>query len=207
MDPNGEKLVITGTDEEKALLISTLQKLTNYQLYVNSDGVITHSIIKSENRQNEYQYGNELIEFLCDQSETAKTTSIKLTDERSKTVYVDEDEAYNGIGHDATVLFNPYIEPEVPTLDTETQDFMNKATPDYIVMSHELIHAARQNRGIAKPKNIEVFPTAIVSGKTYTEESIPLEEAITVGLRGFVVDGPNENRIRAEHDLEERLLY
>ena len=207
MDPNGEKLVITGTNEEMALLMSALQKLTNYQLYVNSDGVITHSIIKSENRQSEYRYGNELIEFLCDQSETAKTTTIKLTEERSKTVYVDEDEAYNGIGHDATVLFNSYIEPEVPTLDTETQDRINKATPTYIVMSHELIHAARHNRGIAKHKDITVSPVMTVSGKTYIEESIPLEDAITVGLRGFIVDGPNENRIRAEHGLEERLFY
>ena len=105
-------------------------------------------------------------------------------------------------------MFNPYIEPEVPTLDTETQDFMDKATPDYIVMSHELIHAARQNRGIAKPKNITVPSVVTVSGRTYYKKKpTPLEEAITVGLRGFVVDGPNENRIRAEHDLEERLFY
>ena len=65
-------------------------------------------------------------------------------------------------------------------------------SPSWLVLAHELIHA------------LHYFQGTVGQGES---EGVRVEEMITVGLGNFVNGEINENRLRAEANLEPRLSY
>ena len=207
VDPNGLDLQLAGTKEEQEMLLAMLQRLTNYKLILHQNGTVTYSIVKTENKNSDYQAGNTLLEQLCHQSSDTKTTTISITDQKSITHPADEN-AYNGVGSNAEIRFNPNENPSLITQNETSKQVQQERRPAYIGLAHELIHGMHINAGVAKRKSVTVTPTIQGNGQKYTYiKPIPLEDAITVGLHGFLTNGPTENSIRKEHNLNVRLLY
>ncbi len=205
VDPNGLDLQLAGTKEEQEMLLAMLQRLTNYKLILHQNGTVTHSIVKTENKNSDYQAGNTLLEQLCDQSSDTKTTTISITDQKSITHPADEN-AYNGVGSNAEIRFNPNENPSLITQNEISKQVQQEGRPAYIGLAHELIHGMHINSGAARPKTIKLQSITTINGEKYLE-TLPLEEAITVGLHGVTSKGPTENKIRREHNLNTRIFY
>ena len=205
VDPNGLDLQLAGTKEEQEMLLAMLQRLTNYKLILHQNGTVTHSIVKTENKNSDYQVGNTLLEQLCDQSSDTKTTTISITDQKSITHPADEN-AYNGVGSNAEIRFNPNENPSLITQNEISKQVQQEGRPAYIGLAHELIHGMHINSGAARPKTIKLQSITTINGEKYLE-TLPLEEAITVGLHGVTSKGPTENKIRREHNLNTRIFY
>ena len=205
VDPNGLDLQLAGTKEEQEMLLAMLQRLTNYKLILHQNGTVTHSIVKTENKNSDYQAGNTLLEQLCDQSSDTKTTTISITDQKSITHPADEN-AYNGVGSNAEIRFNPNENPSLITQNEISKQVQQEGRPAYIGLAHELIHGMHINSGAARAKTIKLQSITTINGEKYLE-TLPLEEAITVGLHGVTSKGPTENKIRREHNLNTRIFY
>ena len=113
------------------MLLAMLQRLTNYKLILHQNGTVTHSIVKTENKNSDYQAGNTLLEQLCDQSSDTKTTTISITDQKSITHPADEN-AYNGVGSNAEIRFNPNENPSLITQNEISKQVQQEGRPAYI---------------------------------------------------------------------------
>ena len=131
VDPNGLDLQLAGTKEEQEMLLAMLQRLTNYKLILHQNGTVTHSIVKTENKNSDYQAGNTLLEQLCDQSSDTKTTTNSITDQKSITHPADEN-AYNGVGSNAEIRFNPNENPSLITQNEISKQVQQEGRPAYI---------------------------------------------------------------------------
>ena len=160
IDPNGLDLQLAGMKEEQEMLLAMLQRLTNYKLILHQNGTVTHSIVKTENKDSAYHTGNTLLEQLCDQSTDAKTTTISITDKKSSTYPVDEN-AYNGVGSDAEIRFNPNENPSLITQNETSKQVQQEGRPAHIGLAHELIHGMHINVGAARPKTIKLQSTML----------------------------------------------
>ena len=87
-----------------------------------------------------------------------------------------------------------------------SKQVQQEGRPAYIGLAHELIHGMHINSGAARPKTIKLQSITTINGEKYLE-TLPLEEAITVGLHGVTSKGPTENKIRREHNLNTRIFY
>jgi hypothetical protein len=90
-----------------------------------------------------------------------------------------------GVGSRSTILWDP--------VHNSTPD---GSRPPYIALAHELVHAYHNIRGTAR---------AVKVGDVDGDHT--MDEALTVGLRGYEGQAVSENRIRKEHGIPYRVSY
>lgn len=78
--------------------------------------------------------------------------------------------------------------------------------PNQIGLAHELIHAERSSRGDAIDKSKKGYNVIYKEGRRIIE-SLPLEEAATIGLNNTNKNDITENEIREEQGELKRAAY
>ena len=61
IDPDGERIVLIGTEQEKQVMLTNLQKLTNDKLSIRADGTVIIKKMGGENTDKYLKIGSELI--------------------------------------------------------------------------------------------------------------------------------------------------
>lgn len=120
-------------------------------------------------------------------------------------------DAFNGKGTDVELYYN--FDDPVSTIvhDRNTGKSIEESIPRHIALGHELIHTHRSMNGVAKDKNKMVrYSYTGVDGSSH-EESAPIEELETTGIKhidNFIRNYKfTENKLRKEENLNERLRY
>jgi RHS repeat-associated protein len=214
IDPDGEKIILSGTEHQKNLILRHLQKLTNDKLTINDKNEVVISGTATKNAGRKLASGTSLIREL--NRSKSKTVEIRLSNdplgsfEESKSRI----NASSGNGTNSTVNFS--LHPD----DTKvlTQDAKGKRawedTPPEIALGHELVHAYRSIKGL---KSSMFSSDDNPYGDHDIEKDIPTEELETVGLKsekglkGFLRRLFNknfsENKLRKEQGFNKRIRY
>ena len=201
IDPTGKiiKLVEGLSTEQIYTVMYNLQQLTNDRLVYSTqkDGSVRVKIasLREGNKVN----GTNLIRQI---NSSDKLMTIEIGQENS---IIDKNaiNGSNGVGSDVRLIFSPEYNPKITTKDKSTGEIKKEDRPSYIGLAHELIHGIRSMLGNAirtKEKTIHKLPNGI-------KKLIPVEEAYTIGLDNFNSNQINENVIRKEQGLNERIDY
>lgn len=173
------------------------------------DGIVTQVINGCPSPESDLKYGTQLVDGLI-------ISSHKVTIEQGpsgNTIY-NAVASSNGKGTDARVLFNATgsAKDKVELLTEDSDGNIGyTATPAYIVLGHELIHADSAMKGIMPGNNIFGKPKTMTY--TYTENrkkvtsSAKVEELATVGLAKNKNRAITENKLRQDHGLPMRIKY
>ena len=203
VDPTGRVIELMGSPEERDILLSYLQMLTDHQLDFNRDNghvfIVTNACSSST-----FIYGNKLIERII---LSRHTTRIRLTS------------GYNGMGRHSSgsPAFSPergagsriYFNPnrvEYTWVTNASGAASLQSVPANIVLAHELIHADRAMRGVmfeyhrTASVSFTMYrasfnPMRLLSATTTATHRIPLEDAATISLRLYTDTCITENMI------------
>ena len=201
-DPDGNKVVLNGSQEERAMMLYNLQMLTNDELRMRKDGTVYIKSQGTKNSSYDLQCGTELISALIDNK---RTTTIHVDRQRDISEKdLNPANATNGIGSDVSVSFNP-VSLQVSTINPKTGRLQGEMRPAYIGLAHELIHSIRGMKGVADDKeSYGTYEYKNHKGELKTRNG-KTEELKTVGL----IKGSKytENKIRKEHKLNLRGYY
>ena len=206
IDPDGKKLILVGTWEQRMLILRQMQKLTNDKLGMKRNTgeiIIMNRGTKNQNRN--LKIGSSLISSVISNEHT---TTIGLTTNSSHAHRIYRLDAINGKGTDTQIWYNIEEKPFVLTKDEGTGKIYKEAIPSQIVLGHELIHGLRNMNGTGRHWNIR-------KGYKYTDtqggvwrDTKKLEELETVGI---ISDERNkeytENNLRKEQHLNIRIEY
>ena len=113
----------------------------------------------------------------------------------------------NGVGTNAIVTFNPNFDPDVPVVDPATGIATSGSRPSFIGLSHELIHADRDMRGISIDYSKLTRHQYVYGDGVIDVENIPAEEAATIGFYPKKAFEVTENDIRKEANIKPRATY
>lgn len=204
IDPSGLVITLTGNDDEKQTLLSSLQVLTPHKLFMNDDSTVSieglldtssnepRSSKGDLHRYDEKGNGTKLIERLI---RSEKNCIIQIGNEGNYASADSWNNASNGTGSDMIVTFNPNSDPNIMTVQSKTGNVTPAKRPAFIGLAHELIHADRGMRGGIIDLNTtgdykyQTSRTAwqwfIFSGFNYTyiTQNVLREELTTVGLK------------------------
>ena len=201
-DPDGNKVILSGSQEERAMMLYNLQMLTNDELKIRKDGTV---YIKSQGTMNssyDLQCGTELISALIDNK---RTTTIHVDHENGNNAHdINPENATNGVGSDVSVTFNP-IRLQVSTINPKTGRLQGEMRPAYIGLAHELIHSIRSMKGVAEDPIKKVSYSYVKHDGTLVTVPESLEELKTVGIKKG--SKYTENKIRKEHKFNLRGKY
>ena len=206
IDPDGKKLILVGTWEQRMLILRQMQKLTNDKLGMKRNtGEIIIMNRGSKNLNRNLKTGSSLISSVISNEHTA---TIGLTTNSSHAHRVYRLDAINGKGTDTQIWYNIEVRPFVLTKDEGTGKINKEAIPSQIVLGHELIHGLRSMNGTGRHSDIrkEYKYTDTQGGVwSYREKQ---EELETVGI---LSDERNreytENNLRKEQHLNIRIKY
>lgn len=204
IDPDGEKIVLVGTNEQKTETLAALRLLTNDKLEVDlATGVVKITHLNTENSHGKFSSGTGLIRELNSKQAGAKTVTIDV--QNSTGVFEDgignkaghtnaeSENAANGRGTNAFVSFDPTSNPNIITEGTNGNSEETQR-PNEIGLGHELIHAwhfMTGTKGVGEEDN--TYKDASGNDVTQTEKK---EELNTVGLKGS--SKYTENKLRKE---------
>jgi len=201
-DPDGNKVILSGSQEERAMMLYNLQMLTNDELKMRKDGTVYIKSYGTMNNSWELPCGTDLISSLIGNERTT-TIHVEHNKDNSETD-LNPNNATNGVGSDVSVTFNP-IRLQVSTINPKTGRLQGEMRPAYIGLAHELIHSIRSMKGVAdKNDSYATYQYVDFRGKTRTGYE-RTEELKTVGLKKG--SKYTENKIRKEHKLNLRGLY
>lgn len=209
VDPSGLELILQGTGDEVSYIWSKIKdlshdKLVLTQLKDDNDNLIDkYSVTIEEEHDGACKSGTELIRRIVYNGNTVTV----------KNNYKNQFDAT-----DCEVGFNPYYDPDVLTVDSNSGNMITSKRPQFIALAHELIHAERYIRGatlqgitdytyVREIKNT-TFGTIQISNTIYnTEVNVKKEELATIGLAYNQYNDITENIIRSEHGYGMRGAY
>jgi RHS repeat-associated protein len=217
IDPDGmaprDIVLPKGTStEDTYTILGNLQKLTNDKLVYSTqkDGTIRVKIASLAKSGTEDKVaGTNLIRSL---NSSDKVTTIKIgtggnsarPDSRTASGKTDWTKSMDGTGDNVTVNFDPSSNPSIKTVDPETGNVSGRSRPNQVGLAHELIHGDHITSGnVDFTSTNHTYQTA--GGKV--TQSIPNEEARTVGLKGVKKGDITENQIRKEQKQNPRGAY
>jgi len=210
LDPTGFDIRLTGYQEDRELILSYLQMLTNHTLGENDGLVFISSFATGDDLT--LASGNALIERMIASEHTAY---IMISGGANRNWAFGNNATIEGVGTISLVHFNPFSRPTVYTVDSYGIS-SRTAMPLHIMLGHELIHADRAMRGVMIPleqtANISITrarstlsPLRLHSQtKTTTHRNAQLEEWATIGLGHYTANCITENMLRREHGLMPR---
>ena len=205
IDPDGRKIVLVGSQEERMKMLSYLQKLTNDNLIVNKKtGEVTIEGKRWGNRHKKLNVGTSL---LRDVISNKHTTRMQIGEEKDRNRYhpTYRKDASNGKGTDGYINLNPSQSVDAKVQDPKTRKTIEENMPMEMIVGHELIHANSAMNGNAKSEDdVSSYSYRDVDGEMYrVQEST--DELETVGLKGN--KKYTENKLRQEHGLYKRVVY
>jgi len=221
-DPTGLYIKLTGTSEQRHILLSYIDKLTDHTLGFCSNGMVFIANQAIDNFQ--FVYGNALIERMIAHE---LGVSVELWNDQNVFLPADRYLDFENAGTVGVIRFNPNAQPMIITQNPITGLNEVGARPleyVFIAMAHELIHADRAMRGISMPSHIrgthsfqvqraQFNPRRVVGpGRgaffTATHTNVRLEELATVGVGGHHTSTCiTENMIRREHEMPMRTTF
>jgi len=185
IDPDGKRIILSGTVEQKNVILQHLQKISDLRLsYDQETGSVSASRYVSATHDK--VKGTALINRLIG---SAETTEISVSENRGNSA------SPPAHGRNARVFFDPVASPDIKTEDPVTGDVSGKKRPNEIGLGHELIHADHYNSG-----NVDRAQTAHWYKKRgkWVKQTTKSEELRTVGLRGVRKGDITENDLRKE---------
>ncbi len=201
IDPDGQEIVLEGTQAQMQQTLSTLQKLTSDQLTVNyNTGVVK---IPTLSTGGNLPIGTALIRELNSKLPGAKTVVIDYKNSSgrfpagttgNKAGHMPSPDATNGVGVDAFVTFDPTSNQSIVTKDPATGNAQKTKRPNEIGLGHELIHAQHYMTG-TKGTGSTSYTYKDTNGNMQTTTD-KTEEVNTVGLGGR--SKYTENMLRKE---------
>ena len=205
IDPDGRKIVLVGSQEERMKMLGYLQKLTNDNLFVDrKTGEVTIGGKRWDNRNKKLNVGTSLLRDVINHE---RTTKIKIDEEKDKDYYHSNcpQDASNGKGTDGIIYLNPSLSVSAKVQDSKTGNTIEENMPMKIIVGHELIHANSAMNGNAPKENEKSsYVYKDVDGELYRTETYT-EELETVGIKGN--KKYTENKLRQEHGLNKRVVY
>ena len=205
IDPDGKKIVLIGSQEERMKMLSYLQRLTNDNLFVNrKTGEVTIGGKRWDNRNKKLDVGTSLLRDVIGHD---LTTEIKIgpkNDENRYHAYFRQNKS-NGKGSDGYINLNPSVTVGLRVQDPNTRNTIVETVPMEITVGHELIHAySAMNGNTPNEDKKSSYIYKDVDGKMYeTNEST--SELETIGIKGN--NKYTENKLRKEHGLNKRVVY
>lgn len=187
LDPDGKRIVLSGTIQQKNTILQHLQQLSDMRLSYNDEtGVVTASTYLS--KVHDKVKGTALINRLIG---SAEITEISVRENRGNAA------SPPGNGKNAKVYFDPMANPDIKTEDPVTGNVSGKKRPDVIGLGHELIHADHYIKG-----DVDRSPTPHWFKRmgNWIKQTTKSEELRTVGLRGIKKDDITENDLRKEQN-------
>ena len=201
-DPDGNKVILSGSQEERAMMLYNLQMLTNDELKMRKDGTVYIKSYGTMNNSWELPCGTDLISSLIGNE---RTTTIHVDHENRNNAHdINPENATNGVGSDVSVTFNP-IRLQVSTINPKTGRLQGEMRPAYIGLAHELIHSIRSMKGVAEDPKKKVSYSYVKHDGTLVTVPESLEELKTVGIKKG--SKYTENKIRKEHKFNLRGKY
>ena len=141
IDPDGKRIILSGTAAFQKATLAALQKVTNDKLSMRKDGTIIVVSVGTENKGRSLKYGTALIRSLNGKGSKDHTHTIIETKGGNSTTPSSGKDATNGKGTDSTIEYNP-------TKTTGGVDVSGSYTrPPEIGLAHEAIHAGHMNKG------------------------------------------------------------
>ena len=207
IDPTGKVIEMPkgSTTEQIMTVMWNLMQLTDDNLVFKTqkDGTIRIKIASTGTGSK--TNGTRLIRRLNSSSKTM--TIIPITSRGNGELRESNVDSSNGKGTNTTVLFNPESNPDIPIFDSKTNRVKSGTRPSYIGLSHEMIHADRDMRGVGFDWSEEEYHAFTNKQGEPDVESIPKDVAATIGFNHTTKNGITENAIRLEHGLPPRGTY
>ena len=211
IDPDGERIVIIGSKEEKQLILETLQKLTNDKLAINANNELIITKLGGMNKDVYLKNGTKLIRQM-NQKKQSNQNSTYITISNGKgnqaTPSSNTDKVGNhkvkGVGTDAIIDFDPMSDPLIMTVNPLIGLVEPQRRPNEIGLIHEVIHAKHINEGtVDNTYANHTYQTA----QGEETEAVQIDELRTVGLNNVQEGDITENDIREEQWLNLRGAY
>jgi RHS repeat-associated protein len=189
IDPDGEKIVITGSNPFKQTALADFQKLTNDRLGMRTDGTVIIISLGGENSNKYLPKGNSMIRFLNQKNPDSKTvTIVQTTGGNRAATTTDANLTGNqpGPGADTRISYNP----NSTSGGIDVNGSRNR--PSEIGLGYELTHAVHNAKGERDPSiSNTTDPDTGLTGRLTNEEVNTRRE---------------ENLLRREHSLSERQI-
>lgn len=193
------RIQIIGNAEERKAIFAILQQLTNDNLHMNKNGLVT--VAKQATRIS-YPNGTDLV-----REAISNKNIMKIGDGNSGvTEYENKNQATNGEGTNVTITFNTKVEQELPSTNPHTGRSDDIKVPKYISLGHEMIHGIRGMNG-EKEKYAPYKFTYINKDGATMETQAAIEELHTVGIGKYDTFRYSENKLRKEHKIWRRDSY
>ena len=211
IDPDGEKLVLAGSRQDRMKVLKFLQRLTNDNLFVNrKTGEVTIGGKRWSNRNKNLKTGTSLLRDVINNKHTT-TIYQNADDERSATTL--EKWGRKEFKHPAGSLPGSDAQIDIDLSSTTNTVRNPKAgrsengyTPAEITLGHELIHSLRYMEGISTLAKEDYQYTDGLYLVTEKKQSV--EELQTIGLGRYSKKYKyTENMLRKEHNLQQRLSH
>ena len=207
-DPSGLKAYLNElNDEQRSKVVSDLQQLTDYELSLDfdDDGNCFLSMSKElkSGQKSKYDVGNSLLSAIVDDSMVFNIKNGDRFKERKE----------NG---QITIFYNfndsENVDGNLRSVRNKQGEVVEKKRPTYIALAHELIHGYHDMRNISKSidskkYSVKSYGTEYTGQVVYKDYMASDEELYTVGIGQYSGYRITENSIRAEHGLEERVIY
>jgi RHS repeat-associated protein len=206
-DPDGNVLVIQGWRPFVAQVARDIRKLAPAARIDRDSGKVTVGFWETVKAYLTFDTGTKLIASLARSGRT--TTIVKGAAWSGWYEEAASINAFNWRGTNATVNYDFWSDPYLPTVQEGGVVARQRGIPTYICLGHELIHALHDVKGTARPRFITGGLNYKIAESTRKwSESPPLEEIRTMGLGRFRYwFGPSENALRRQHNLPERGAY
>ena len=211
IDPDGEKLVLAGSRQDRMKVLKFLQRLTNDNLFVNrKTGEVTIGGKRWSNRNKNLKTGTSLLRDVINNKHTT-TIYQNADDERSATTL--EKWGRKEFKHPAGSLPGSDAQIDIDLSSTtntvrnpKSGRSENGYTPAEITLGHELIHSLRYMEGISTLAKEDYQYTDGLYLVTEKKQSV--EELQTIGLGRYSKKYKyTENMLRKEHNLQQRLSH
>ena len=211
MDPNSEKLILAGNQQERMQLLKFLQKLTNDNLFVNRNtGEVTIGNNRWSNRNKKLQTGTSLLRDVIYNKHTTtiykNTNNERIAKSLEKWGRKEFKHPTGSIpGSDAIIDID--LSPTTNTVrNSKTKCSENGYTPTEITLGHELIHCLRYMEGVSTSKEEDY--QYIDGDNIITEKKQSVEELETIGLGKYKQKYKyTENKLRKEHHFQQRITH
>jgi RHS repeat-associated protein len=201
VDPDGKKIKIILTGQDRINVLEQMQKLTNDKLEVLHNGEVRIVEYGIMNTSGNLPTGTKLISSLIEDEHCTSIDRYSVFKNRA----VFPAEASNGTGSDTKVLVNFYKKYDLLVKDKKSGLSVVEESPSYINLGHELIHAYHTVNGVKKKDDdYSEYVYKDTNGRKF-RTSQRTEELETVGIKG---GSPfTENMLRDEHGINKRIKY
>jgi len=142
IDPDGKRIIISGTAEFKKAALNSLQKLTNDKLVLRKDGTVVIASLGTVNGGKNLNSGTNLIRGLNGKGPNDHTHTIVESKTGNGSTALNKMNAENGEGSDTKIEYNPNKTTGAAKDVNGSYD-----RPAEIGLAHELIHSSHAEQG------------------------------------------------------------